>query len=959
MIVLFWGIFPAAYGQEIEYGREINEFNGLTSNVSRNTFVDESGSVWVGTDAGLNVFPKTNSVYQNICNKVSSSQVWSISQLSKYLYVATYDSGLYQFDLLQGQMINHWSYEEMPRIRRIRKINEELYVVHAKGINRINSQIINQNIIPFPLTGMAKNDFPMDIFTINGELHVSYYISHLIFKKFSDEIWHPVKLFPETNDSLNKRTVLCAKEINGITYLGIFPNKYAIYHNGKSEIYTFKSDRRKALAIWDIDGEKDNIYFALGNNLDLRDGYFWKHKPNESKEIRLNILDKRQYSWSVYVDPFYNGVWYSTVTNGVYFQPHREKWIDIPQGYHDFKITQNYIVAWNSFFVFIRNKGNFQWRIIPINSSILDLIEVEKSLYIVNNYELLKINPDKSEEFEIIAKENYQNIIRHENKLYLFRLVGMVDYFDLKRQRLIKNQNPELKNVIRFAANHNKLLLQIENQGYILVENHNAIHLKTNLPSDITKNKFFFCGQYLITQTGKEIQISTLNSIKKEIKTRNKINISELFKNINIEWIAAADKSLLMGNSTTAFLFEINPVNFDLIYNRQFYLGASPLNFETTQTDIDFIYKKGKGEIMVIPTSPNNSMDFHLRLKAQLIGTKMNFNTLITRSWEGQSLIFKGLTNHFLFEKYGKLPFEIWDIRKCLEKKFIPVNTPYILELFPHGVYNIHIGNNNAQSQNILLRINQSIFYNVGFWIIFILVILLIGYIIFQYQREKLSLNQKIISLQLSTLKANLNPHFIFNIMNLIQSLIIKSEKSKALKATSDLAMLNRLFLETSNKDLITITEELEYAKKYIDLEKMRFEEDTTINFDMIIDSEINTNEWYLPPLILQPLLENALKHGYYKNNASETHIQLEIQYLQKFQLQICVTNPISNRSHKNRGTNLGISLVKDRISLLNERYNFDYKADFNIKTTGNSFYSAIIIIEKRNLAWMYTNNSA
>ena len=955
MIILLWGIFPSAKAQEIEYGREINEFNGLTSNVTRNTFVDEFGAVWVGTDAGLNVFPQTNTINQKICQTVSHSQVWSIQQLSKFLYVATYDSGLYKFDLVQGQLMNHWQFEEMPRIRRIRKINEELFIVHGKGVNRINSQIINQNIIQFPLVGMAKKDFPMDVFTINGELHVSSYLSHLNFKLFPDGNWRSVKLFPDTKDSLNNRTILCAKEINGITYMGVYPNVYVIHKKGKNRIYRFAFDRKKELAIWDVDGEKNHVYFAIGNNLDLRDGYFWKHKDQAPNIIPLNLLDKRQYAWSVHVDPFYNGVWYSTLSNGVYFQPHRDKWIEIPEGFHDFKITQNFIVAWNSFFAFIRNKNEIDWHIIPISSSLLDLAEAENCLYLINNYELFKFAPNEQEELTLIAKENYQNIVYHENKLYLFRLVGQLDYFDLSQKKLFKNPNAELKHIIRYTSNNKKLLLQIENKGYFLIENNAPVRLKTDLPSDITKNNFFFCGQYLITQKGKEIQISTVNRIRKEIKTRNKINLSELFKNINIEWITAANKRLCMGNSSGAFLFDINPISFELTYIGQFYLGATPLNFETIQTEADFIYKKGKAEIIAIPTYLQNSMDYQMSLNAELNGTKMNFNTIATRSWEGQSLIFKGETNHFLFQKYGQLPFEIWSFQKLLEKKFIPIKTPYILDLFPHGVYNIHIGTNNIQSRNILFRINQSIFYNIGFWIIFIIVIFLLGYILFQSQREKLSLNQKIISLQLSTLKANLNPHFIFNIMNLIQSLIIKSEKNKALKATSDLAMLNRLFLETSNKDLITISEELDYAQRYINLEKMRFEEDTTINFAINIDPEIKTDEWYVPPLILQPLLENALKHGYYTKNDSETHINLKIQHLEQFQLHISVTNPVNTLSNSNRGTNLGISLVKDRLSLLNERYNFDYNAEFNIETIDENLFTANIIIEKRNIAWMYS----
>lgn len=949
------GISTPLHSQEIDYGREINEFNGLVSNVTRVTFTDDNGAVWVGTDAGLNVFPNQNQTHKLICERTTSTQIWGISQLSTHLYVATFDSGLYKFDLNKGQLLKHWKSDEMPRIRRLRKINDQLYVIHGNGVTQVSPNIVRP-LFKLPLAGMKPKDFPMDVFTIGGRLHVCFYKAYATYKLTDDGQWITVPLFRDDKDSLNHKHVICAKEINGKTYIGLYPNRYVVYTQGEYKYYRFTFNRLKELAIWDIDGVNGHVYFAIGNNLDMNDGYFWKHDPEGPQKIQLGLLDQRRYAWGVHVDPYYNGVWFSSISHGVYFQPHREHWIRVPQGYHDMRITANYIVVWNSFDVYIRRRTDNEWKTFSISSSIIDITEIEGTLYFINNQEFLSYsNLHNENKLNLIVKGYYQNITHHEGNIYLFRLFGMADFYDVNKHKIYKSFNPKVDRIVRFAQNKNTLLLHIENTGYVLLDNKKTIPLKTDLKSDIIKNRFFFCENHLITQIGNEIRISTINKISKTIKTHTHFNIDSLFPGVSIEWVNSVNQSLWLGNSNLAFKFQIHSQSHSLIYKGQYYLGQSPLSFEPIHHTPDYLYKRGKGEIILIPTQSENSIDFQTETKTKLSGSELNFNTLATRTWVGQTLMLNAKSNHYFYQNHGLQSIEIWDYKNLLEKKFISIRTPYMLDNFPHGVYNLHIGSANGLTHNLLFRINQTIFYNVGFWIIFMITLFLLGFVIFQYQREKLSLNQKIVSLQLSTLKANLNPHFIFNIMNLIQSLIVKSEKNKALKATSELAMLNRLFLETSNKDLITIEEELDFASKYINLEKMRFEEDAQIYFDIHIENGIDINQWFVPPLILQPLLENALKHGFFSENTPETHITLTISILEPHQLHINITNPlILRKGRKPLGTNLGISLVKDRLALLNERYQIDYHASFKAYNDLNGLFVASITIEKRNIAWLY-----
>ncbi|MDJ0645275.1 MAG: histidine kinase [Flavobacteriaceae bacterium] len=110
---------------------------------------------------------------------------------------------------------------------------------------------------------------------------------------------------------------------------------------------------------------------------------------------------------------------------------------------------------------------------------------------------------------------------------------------------------------------------------------------------------------------------------------------------------------------------------------------------------------------------------------------------------------------------------------------------------------------------------------------------------------------------ELSALKAQLNPHFLYNIFNTISASVpAKNEKTRHLIA--ELSDLFRYQLKASQVDKVTLREELEFVKKYLDLEKERFKERLRINID--VDSEILDEK--VPPMLLQPLVENSVKHG-------------------------------------------------------------------------------------------------
>jgi sensor histidine kinase YesM len=134
------------------------------------------------------------------------------------------------------------------------------------------------------------------------------------------------------------------------------------------------------------------------------------------------------------------------------------------------------------------------------------------------------------------------------------------------------------------------------------------------------------------------------------------------------------------------------------------------------------------------------------------------------------------------------------------------------------------------------------------------------GYRIRQVEQAKQTIEIEISKIRLTALRAQMNPHFIFNSLNSIRAYVITNNIPKASDYLNKFARLIRLILHYSSKDTVSLKEELDTLKLYIELEQMRYRDD--FGFELSIGSDVDTGTWKVPPLILQPYVENAIGHG-------------------------------------------------------------------------------------------------
>ncbi|MCH6198726.1 histidine kinase [Aquiflexum sp. LQ15W] len=163
---------------------------------------------------------------------------------------------------------------------------------------------------------------------------------------------------------------------------------------------------------------------------------------------------------------------------------------------------------------------------------------------------------------------------------------------------------------------------------------------------------------------------------------------------------------------------------------------------------------------------------------------------------------------------------------------------------------------------------------------------------------------------ELYHLRQQLQPHFLFNSLNSISALI-KSQPEKAREMVLQLAEFLRGTIKKDDQNWLTVSEEKEYLNLYLDIEKVRFGHRLKVEFQI----DESALEAKVPPLMIQPLLENSIKHGLY-GVTGEVVINIKFELHNKY-LIVSLSNPFDLSTGQAKGTGFGLDAVKRRLYLL------------------------------------------
>jgi len=184
--------------------------------------------------------------------------------------------------------------------------------------------------------------------------------------------------------------------------------------------------------------------------------------------------------------------------------------------------------------------------------------------------------------------------------------------------------------------------------------------------------------------------------------------------------------------------------------------------------------------------------------------------------------------------------------------------------------------------------------------------------------RKKAFLKNKIKDLEIKAIRSQMNPHFMFNALNSIQSLINNYQYNEANVYLEKFALLMRRVLNNSEKSFVTLSDELDAITLYCELEQLRF----NFKFEIEVSHEVNTQLMEIPGMIIQPLVENSILHGLAQKGDSG-HLMMLISCDEKYLKIVIKDNGISLKENiTDDNKSFGLKLVKERLILLSAHGN-------------------------------------
>ena len=224
-----------------------------------------------------------------------------------------------------------------------------------------------------------------------------------------------------------------------------------------------------------------------------------------------------------------------------------------------------------------------------------------------------------------------------------------------------------------------------------------------------------------------------------------------------------------------------------------------------------------------------------------------------------------------------------------------------------------------------------------------VLLLLIGAFLMYKYIKQQRLANNL---LALKSLRSQMNPHFIFNALNSVNSFIASNDERTANKYLTDFSLLMRAVLENSEEDFISLEKEIKLIELYTKLEHFRFQDkfEYTIN----VDENIKIEDFVIPPMLLQPYIENAVWHGL-RYKKTKGHLDIAITQTKPDEIQISITDDGIGRKkskalkteNQQKQNSKGMGNIKKRVSILNAMYkdkvdvfidDFQYEEDVGTK---------------------------
>lgn len=239
-------------------------------------------------------------------------------------------------------------------------------------------------------------------------------------------------------------------------------------------------------------------------------------------------------------------------------------------------------------------------------------------------------------------------------------------------------------------------------------------------------------------------------------------------------------------------------------------------------------------------------------------------------------------------------------------------------------IENVHL-RQLSQLQVKQIDIQKGLLVAVGTSLLLTIAIAIIIYKTNQAKKNRFesNLKQQLTEIQMQVLRAQMNPHFIFNSLNSIENFMMQNEKRLASDYLNKFTRLVRTILDSSLNELLPVAKDLEALQLYIDLQQLRFNDKFTYHTN--IDPQLLTGDYKVPSLIIQPYVENAIEHGIAHSEKTDLQIIIKAALAQEYIVYTIEDNGIGrqqaaqyNAQNKRHHKSVGLAITADRIRIFN-----------------------------------------
>ena len=191
--------------------------------------------------------------------------------------------------------------------------------------------------------------------------------------------------------------------------------------------------------------------------------------------------------------------------------------------------------------------------------------------------------------------------------------------------------------------------------------------------------------------------------------------------------------------------------------------------------------------------------------------------------------------------------------------------------------------------------------------------------------RKEASFKQKIAETEMQALRAQMNPHFIFNSLNSIENFIMQNEKRLASDYLNKFARLIRMILDSSRNELVPLLKDMEALQLYIDLEQLRF--NNKFSYQSFIDPVLLNGDYRVPSLLIQPYVENAIVHGLANSEENDLNLSITVTLENDAIKYMIQDNGVGrkkaneyNLQNKPYHKSVGLQITEDRVNMFNHQ---------------------------------------